>query len=200
MRFILALTLTASLLAPAYARVHQRAHVHKAQTVSPLFPAAGSLARQCAEAERLGLKRVQDDLQLRRMTADGLLVNLPSDRARAVCIKPLWRAALRPWAAELLSELSEAEYMEFHSPLPVSSATRPVTYQRILARWNHAAAAPDKSVHPVGIAFDVPKSRLTRTQRLWLQWRLWYWVQTGRAIVEEERACFHVVAILLPTL
>ncbi len=175
MRFIITLTLTASLLAPAYARVHQnttkrgvslhrRALIHKAQTVSPLFPAAGSLARQGAEADRLGLKRVQDDLQLHQMTADGLLVVLPSGRAQVVCIKRADYSVLRPWAAELLSELSDAEYSIFHSPLPVSSATRPVTYQRILARWNHAAAAPDKSVHPMGIAFDVPKSRLTRTQ------------------------------------
>jgi hypothetical protein len=73
-----------------------------------------------------------------------------------------------------------------------------VIYQRRLARWNHAAAPADKSVHPVGIAFDVPKSRLSRMQRRWMQWKLWYWQQTGRAIVEEERTCFHVVAILSP--
>jgi hypothetical protein len=115
-----------------------------------------------------------------------------------VCIKRADYAVLRPWAAELLSELSDAEYTVFHSYLPVSSATRPVIYQRRLARWNHAAAPADKSVHPVGIAFDVPKSRLSRMQRRWMQWKLWYWQQTGRAIVEEERTCFHVVAILSP--
>jgi len=194
MRFILVLTLTASLLAPAYARVHQRAHVHKAQTVSPLFPVAGSLARQGAEAERLGLKRIQDDLQLKRMTEDGLLVNLPSDRAQVSSIAPRYRF-LRPWTVATLTELAENYYFDFKMTLFVSSAVRPMTYQRRLARWNHAAAAPDKSVHPIGIAFDVPKSRLTKQQHIWMQWKLWYWQQTGRAIIEEERTCFHVVPI-----
>ena len=200
MRLFLALVLTVSLLAPAYARVHKVHAFTKCRWSSPLFPATGSLARQDAEAERLGLKRVQDDRQLHELMADGFLVTIRSGRAQAVCIKRADYAVLRPWAAELLSELSDDEYTVFHSYLPVSSATRPVTYQRRLARWNHAAAAPDKSVHPVGIAFDLPKSRLTRMQQRWLQWKLWYWQQTGRAIVEEERACFHVVAILTPTL
>jgi hypothetical protein len=190
------LALLFSLLSPAYASRHKR--IHKVKTVCTLFPTAGSLARQSAEAERLGLKRIQDDRQLHQMTADGLLVILPSGRDQMVCIKRADYAVLRPWAAELLSELSDAEYTVFHSYLPVSSATRPVIYQRRLARWNHAAAPADKSVHPVGIAFDVPKSRLSRMQRRWMQWKLWYWQQTGRAIVEEERTCFHVVAILSP--
>ena len=188
------LALLFSLLSPAYASRHKR--IHKVKTVCTLFPTAGSLARQSAEAERLGLKRIQDDRQLHQMTADGLLVILPSGRDQMVCIKRADYAVLRPWAAELLSELSDAEYTVFHSYLPVSSATRPVIYQRRLARWNHAAAPADKSVHPVGIAFDVPKSRLSGAQRRWMQWKLWYWQQTGRAIVEEERACYHVVAIL----
>src|ERR1019366_9027226 len=157
-RLFLALALTASLLAPAYARVHQRAHVHKAQTVSPLFPAAGSLARQGAEAERLGLKRVQDDLQLRRMTADGLLVTLSSDRAQVSSIAPRYRF-LRPWTVATLTELAENYYFDFKTTLFVSSAVRPVAYQRRLARSNRAAAPPNVSVHPIGIAFDVPKSR-----------------------------------------
>jgi len=194
MRLLLILAMLFSLLSPAYASRHKR--IHKVKTVCTLFPTAGSLARQDAEAERLGLKRVQDDRQLHQMTADGLLVTILSERAQAVCIKPESRAVLRPWAAELLSELSDAEYTVFHRYLPVSSATRPMDYQRRLTHRNRAAAAPGRSVHPVGIAFDLPKSRLTRTQQRWLQWKLWYWQQTGRAIVEEERACFHVVAIL----
>jgi hypothetical protein len=112
MRLLLMLALLFSLLSPAYASRHKR--IHKVKTVCTLFPTAGSLARQDAEAERLGLKRVQDDRQLHQMTADGLLVTILSERAQAVCIKPESRAVLRPWAAELLSELSDAEYTVFH--------------------------------------------------------------------------------------
>jgi hypothetical protein len=196
MRLLLILALLFSLLAPAYASRHKR--IHKVKTVCTLFPTAGSLARQGAEAERLGLKRVQDDRQLHQMTADGLLVILPSGRAQVVCIKRADYAVLRPWAAELLSELSDAEYSIFHRYLTISSATRPMDYQRRLTHRNRAAAAPGRSVHPVGIAFDIPKSRLNHAQQHWMEWKLWYWQQTGRAIVEEERACFHVVAILSP--
>src|ERR1017187_5888191 len=141
MRLILALALAASLLAPAYARVHQKARIHKAQTVSPLFPAAGSLARQGTEAERLGLKRIQDDRQLHQMTADGLLVVLPSGRAQVSSIAPRYRF-LRPWAVATLTELAENYYFDFKMTLFVSSAIRPMTRQRRLARWNHAAATP----------------------------------------------------------
>jgi hypothetical protein len=200
MRLFLALVLTVSLLAPAYARVHKVHAFTKCRWYSPLFPATGSLARQGAEAERLGLKRIQNDAQLHELMADGFLVTIRSGRAQVVCIKRADYAVLRPWAANLLYELSESEYTVFHRPLPVSSATRPVDYQRRLLRWNRAAAAPYRSVHPVGIAFDIPKSRLSRMQRRWMQFKLWYWQQTGRAIVEEERTCFHVVAILTPTL
>ena len=195
MRFFLALMLTVSLLTPAYASRHKR--IHKVKTVCTLFPTAGSLARQDAEAERLGLKRVQNDRQLHELTADGFLVTIRSGRAQVTSIAPHYRF-LRPWTVATLTELAENYYFDFKMTLFVSSAVRPMTYQRRLASWNHAAAAPDKSVHPVGIAFDLPKNRLTKQQRVWLQWKLWYWTQTGRVIVEEERACFHVVAILSP--
>ncbi len=192
MKFFLALVLTVSLLTPAVAAQHKR--IHKVKTVCALFPTAGSLARQDAEAERLGLKRVQNDTQLHELTADGFLVTIRSRRAQVTSIAPHYRF-LRPWTVATLTELAENYYFDFKMTLFVSSAVRPMTYQRRLARWNHAAAAPDKSVHPVGIAFDLPKSRLTKQQRVWLQWKLWYWAQTGRAIVEEERYCFHVVPI-----
>jgi hypothetical protein len=184
-----------SLLTPAYASRHKR--IHKVKTVCTLFPTAGSLARQDAEAERLGLKRIQNDAQLHELTADGILVTIRSGRTQVTSIAPRYRF-LRPWTEATLTELAENYYFDFKMTLFVSSAVRPMTYQRRLARWNHAAAAPDKSVHPVGIAFDLPKNRLTKQQRVWLQWKLWYWTQTGRVIVEEERACFHVVAILSP--
>jgi len=50
------------------------------------------------------------------------------------------------------------------------------------------------SVHETGIAFDISRRHLTRAQERWLEWRLWYQMQTQRLIVEQEfrQPCFHV--------
>ena len=197
MRRLLIPVLLLSLLTPAFARrAHRvRAYPNRVHTTA-LFPTAGSLAAQAAEADRWGLKRIQNDSELRSLAADGLLVPLPTERCQTQAIKPQYRFA-RVWTAANLDSLCHDYSDAFGVPLFVSSAVRPMVYQSRLRRLiGFTAAPPDKSVHPVGIAFDLPKRKMSRAQRQWMQWKLWYWVQIGRAIVEEERACFHVVPLL----
>jgi len=133
---------------------------------------------------------------LAELVGDGSLVPLPVSRALRSTVPPR-RAFLRPVAAAELAELSQSFYDAFEVPLIVSSAVRPLDVQRRLWRSRRVPAAPPTgptaSVHPTGLAFDIGKKRLTAPQRFWMEWRLWYWQQTGRAIVEEERACFHIV-------
>ncbi len=164
-----------------------------------LFPTAGSLLAQNAEADRIGLGRVRDKAGLMEQVRDGSLVAIPASRALRVQM-PIWRAYLRPWAADRLDEMSSTFYMTFEKPLTVDSAVRPLDVQRRLWRSRRFPAAPPygptASVHPVGIAFDIGKRSLTKQQRLWLEWRLFYLQAIGQVIVEEERACFHVVAVL----
>lgn len=185
-RLLFALVLLLSL--PAFA---------KRRPALKLFPTAGSLLAQNAAADRMGLLRVTDGSMLRDLVASGALVPLPSGPAlRSTCKRD--RAFLRPEAAAELDALSVRFYSAFKVPLFVSSAVRPIDVQRRLRRHNRAAApptGPTASVHPAGIAFDIPIRRLGVQQRRWLMWQLWYEHQAGRAIVEQERRCFHVVAV-----
>ncbi len=166
-----------------------------------LFPTAGSLLAQNAEAEQNGLGRFRDKAGIAGAVQAGALVAVPTGRAlRSTIVQS--RGFLRPWAAALLGVLSEDEFSVFEKPLTVSSAVRPLDVQRRLWRSRRVPAAPPTgpaaSVHPVGIAFDIGKKSLTKQQLRWLQFRLWYWQQIGWAIVEEEKHCFHVVAVLTP--
>lgn len=181
---------------PAFARRHHPAPVR-------LFPTAGSLVLQNEEADRNRLPRVKNDAMLAELVKDGSLSPLPLSIALKSTV-PGKRAYLRPWATDALASLADDEYTEFHRPLTVSSAVRPVTLQRRLWRSKSCPAAradgPAASVHPVGIAFDIGKKSLNREQRRWMEWRLFYLAAIGRVIVEEERACFHIVAVRLTTL
>jgi Family of unknown function (DUF5715) len=175
---------------PAFARRHRPAP-------PPLFPTAGSLLAQNEAADRLGLPRIPNDACLREMVSGGSLVTLPLSPALKSHVARRF-AYLRPTAVAALDDLAQAQYSIFHRPLTVSSAVRPVTLQRRIRRWNRAAApvsGPTASVHSTGIAFDITRRGLTRSQQRWLEWRLWYWQQIGRVIVEEEKACFHVVVV-----
>jgi hypothetical protein len=182
------------LTAPAaFARHHRRPPTAK------LFPTAGSLLLQNQEADKNGLGRVRDRSGLMEKVSDGSLVALPTGIALRSKV-PVWRAYLRPHAAAALADLSSTFYTVFEKPLTVDSAVRPLDVQRRLWRLRRVPAAPPygptASVHPAGIAFDIGKRSLTKQQRRWLQFRLWYLQQVGQVIVEEERGCFHVVAVL----
>ncbi|MFI5260792.1 MAG: DUF5715 family protein [Candidatus Paceibacteria bacterium] len=182
----------------AFARHHPPKH-HKVKIT--LFPTAGSLLAQNAEAEQNGLGRFRDKAGIAGAVQADALVAVPTGRALRSTI-PTWRAYLRPHAAAELGSISETFYDTFEKPLTVDSAVRPLDVQRRLWRSRRFPAAPPygptASVHPVGIAFDIGKRSLTKQQRLWMQWRLFYLQAIGQVIVEEERACYHVVAVLTP--
>ena len=187
--FTLALVLTVT---PAFARRHHRPSPPR------LFPTAGSLARQNEVVSRLGLPRVTNRAALALLVAKGSLTTLPiSTRLRSTV--PPFRAYLTPDASAGLETLANDEYSVFSKPLTVSSAVRPLDVQRRLWRSRRVPAAPPTgptaSVHPTGLAFDIGKKSLTARQQRWLEFRLFYWQEIGWAIVEEERACFHVVIV-----
>ena len=178
---------------PALART--RSHHHRPHPPL-LFPTAGSLARQNAVANGMSLPRVKDRAQLRQLVEDGSLVPLPTSIALKSTV-PQFRAFLHPAAAGLLADISVQFYEIWNRPITVDSAVRPIDVQRRLWRSHRVPAAPPTgplaSVHPAGLAFDIGKRTLTAQQRRWLEFRLFYLQAIGRAIVEEERACFHVV-------
>lgn len=176
---------------------NNHAHKRNHKPYTQLFPTAGSMLAQNAEANRLGLPRIKNPAMLAELVSDGSLVPLPEGASLNLSL-PRDRAYLRPWAAVQLGEIAQAFYQATGKPLRVDSAVRPLTVQRRLLRWCRAAApvaGPVASVHPTGIAFDLQRHGLTPGQLKWLQWRLFYEQALGRVIVEEEAACFHVVAL-----
>lgn len=182
-----------TLAAPAFGR--SRRHVEPR-----LFSPKGSLQKQNEEANRLRLPRIQTDAELHEIIQDGELSPIHTGPALRSTV-PQERAYLRPWAADTLTQLSEAFHAATGSYLTVDSAVRSVKYQKRLRRWNRNAAPATgelASVHTTGIAFDLSRRSLTPGQRRWLQWRLFYLQARGLVIVEEEvrhQSCFHVVAI-----
>ena len=197
-RVALAVLLLLCFTSPCFARHHVR-KVHK--PVSALFPTAGSMLRQNAEADRLHLARIKNKAMLRELISDGELIPLPESTS-IISSVPTWRAFLRPWTAAALLSIAQDFQAATGSPIRVDSAVRPLDVQKRLRRWNGAAApvaGPVASVHPVGIAFDLQRNGLKKQQRVWLELRLWYLQASGQAIVEEERNCFHIVPLLKPS-
>jgi hypothetical protein len=197
-RVALAVLLLLCFTSPCFARHHVR-KVHK--PVSALFPTAGSMLRQNAEADRLHLARIKNKAMLRELISDGELIPLPESSSIISSVPP-WRAYLRSWAASELLSVAQDYYSVTGRPIRVDSAVRPLDVQKRLLRWNRAAApvkGPTASVHPAGIAFDLQRNGLTRAQQQWLEFHLWYLQALGRVIVEEERNCFHIVAVLSDT-
>ena len=177
-----------------------RTHRRYVKNTLSFFPTAGSLLAQNQEADRIGLPRVRDKAGLIDQVHDGVLVTIPVGPALRAQM-PLWRAYLRPWAADRLADIAKTFYGAFGKPLTVDSAVRPLDVQRRLwcSRMVPAAppTGPTASVHPAGIAFDIGKRTLTKNQQNWLRLHLFYWQSIGWIIVEEEHGCFHVVAIFL---
>jgi hypothetical protein len=193
------LLLCSFLLASQCFALHHR--VRKVKPVSILFPTAGSMLRQNAEADRLGLAHIRNRAMLKELVSDGELVPLPSSSSITSSM-PAWRAYLRPWAAERLLSIADSYQAVVGRPIRVNSAVRPLDVQSKLRKCNGSAApvsGPVASVHPAGIAFDLQRNGLTRGQRQWLELHLFYLQEIGQVIVEEERNCFHVVAVLNPT-
>lgn len=187
-----ALLLFMLLAAPAFARRHTRVPEYR---VFP--PSHQSLVDQNDEANRLGLHPIRDKSGMLELLGSGELVPITTGPGlRVIC--PRDRALVRPWVDDLLLDLAGAYYRRFGKPLQVTSATRPVTVQVRLLRWNRNAAPAHgvlTSVHMRGIAVDLQRRGLTTGQKRWLQWRLLYYYGRGLVMVEEElrHPCFHVV-------
>ena len=144
------------------------------------------------------MKRVDDDKMLDAMTQSGALVALP--HSRRLTVDPRLdtdRRYCRPWTARFLTNLAQAFYARFGTPLKVDSAVRTVQYQRHLLRINGNAAPAEgeiRSPHLTGEAVDISKKGLTRSEIGWLRAYLLPLQSQSRLDVEEEfhQACFHI--------
>lgn len=167
-------------------------------SLPPLRGSRESLLRQNRRADEEGLKRVENDKILDAMTQSGALVALPQSRRLRVDPRlDTDRRYCRPWTAHFLTDLAQAFYARFDTPLKVDSAVRTVQYQRQLLRVNSNAAPAEgeiRSPHLTGEAIDISKKGLSRAEVGWLRAYLMPLQSQGRLDVEEEfhQACFHI--------
>ncbi len=145
-----------------------------------------------------GLDRVEDDGQLAEMRRLKLLVALPdTDAIYPNDRLPLNRRYARPWTVRFLSDLAQAHYARFHTPLIVTSAVRTVAFQRHLVLVNGNAAPPTGDVaspHLYGQAVDIAKRGMSVTELAWMRSYLTPVESAGKIDVEEEfqQSCFHM--------
>jgi hypothetical protein len=147
----------------------------------------------------MGLERIGDERRLSYLVETERLVALPNtDAVKIAPSLPSNRRYVLPMVNSFLVKLASEYYAEYHQPLIVDSAVRPVTVQKWLRRHN-ASAAPihgeTASSHMAGCTIDLSR-RLTKQQTRWLEWRLTYYTLARQAVlVEEERHCFHIMVI-----
>jgi hypothetical protein len=165
---------------------------------SPLRGSHASLLRQDRRNRDEGLRRIHNRAQLRELVAEHFLVPLPLNEDIQVDPRLAHgRRYTRPWTAEFLRELGTAYMRRFGDPLVVTSAVRPVTYQRRLT-WRNGNAAPANgavaSPHEYGATVDIGKKGMTAREMAWMRGYLYPIQKAGQIDVEEEfyQACFHV--------
>jgi hypothetical protein len=164
----------------------------------PLYGSREILLHQNEMADRDGLNRIQDDVDLLDQRRQKKLVPLPESEALRVDYRlPPDRRYTRPWTADFLSVIAADFYASFHTPLQVDSAVRTIAVQQRLLRINGNAAPTSgdtASPHLTGQAVDLAKGGLTRTQIAWMRTYLQPLIDLGKIDVEEEfqQACFHI--------
>jgi hypothetical protein len=164
----------------------------------PLKGSHEILLHQNQMADRDGLRRIQDDIDLVDMRNQRLLVGLPVGNALDVDDRlPMDRRYCRPWTAQFLATLARAHYAHFHTALQVNSAVRTVEFQQHLIHINGNAAPAEgdtASPHLTGQAIDIAKHGLSLTEIAWMRGYLLPLVQEGKVDVEEEfqQSCFHI--------
>ena len=172
-------------------------HSAKHSPFAALAPSRQSLLLQNEMINTMGLERIGDERRLSRLVEDGTLVALPNNSAvRIAPSLPSNRRYVLPMVNSFLVKLASEYYAEFHQPLLVDSAVRPMTVQKWLRRHN-ASAAPihgeTASSHMAGCTIDLSR-KMTKRQTQWLEMRLAYYMLARQAVlVEEESKCFHIM-------
>ncbi len=181
-------------------RRHKKPRQPKWWEYRVFVPSHQNLLDQNAAADALGLERIKDDKALKALEANKDLVPITANKYVRVSPKlEAKRRYCRPWVDALLQELGQAYYDEFEEAIQVNSAVRTQRTQSWLRRWNHNAApvhGETASVHLAGIAVDLQRRGLTKSQVRFIQQKLLYLAKLNMVVVEEELkqgSCFHIV-------
>lgn len=196
MKNVLVLLLSLTLLC-GFAEAKRR--VNSKHSFIALKPSHASLLLQNVMIDQMGLERIGDERRLSYLVETDRLEALPIiDAVQIAPSLPSNRRYVLPMVNSFLVKLASEYYAEFHQPLQVDSAVRPVTVQKWLRRHN-ASAAPihgeTASSHIAGTTVDLSRHMSTKQTR-WMELRLFYYQEARKLIlVEEERYCYHIMVI-----
>lgn len=187
MKKILAIALLVLIPIPVCARNHAKYHVN------PVLKGSYEVAiKQNDEIDRLRLPRIVDKNQLYDLIKSGELVFVSSPY---VYFQPQVNPYSRPWTNMFIGDLGEGFYTKFRNSLPISSIVRTAEQQEELRKYNRYAAPSSgkrTSSHLAGVTFDIPKRKLTRSQRQWMVSHLRMYRDMGLIEAIEEPQCYHV--------
>lgn len=205
LNFLIMLAVALTAVQPAFAvhrtiKTKSRRASHRRIAWNPVLKGShDSQVRQNEEIDRLQLPRINDEQQLEELVRTQELVPIQETKSLrwSAAIKPEKRYC-RPWTNQFVSDMAEAFYTEFHTPLQVNSAVRTAEQQQKLRRSNRNAAPESGDVassHLAGITVDLAKRGLTKQQHKWVEDYLKNFRDLGLVEAAEERrqACFHVM-------
>ncbi len=175
--------------------VHGQHKKHKRVDTRLFIPSKESLKAQNAWVDEMGLQRYNDKRDLTAAIKAGDLVFVGNTETLRVNI-PRDRQYCRPWVLTFLNDFSAGYAKEFHSPLLLDSAVRTRQVQGWLRRHNRNAApihGETESSHMAGATIDIARHSMNREQTQWVEQYLWALDVQNKVIVEEEKACFHIM-------
>jgi hypothetical protein len=165
---------------------------------APLKGTHEILVHQNTMADSEGLERIQDDRDLARLRAQGLLVDFPESASlRMNAALAYDRRCARVWTVRFAVDIARAFYARFQTPLQINSAVRTVAFQVRLQRVNGNAAGIGGDVaspHLTGQALDFGKRGMSMAEIAWMRAYLKPMMDAEKVDVEEEfqQACFHI--------
>lgn len=182
---------------PASLDYISHAHIHLYWS-SPLRGTHASLVRQDARDRAEGLTRIKNQAELMELVRDRELISLPLNSDIQADPRLAYdRRYTRPWTADFLRDVGIAFMRRFGTPLVITSAVRPASYQEQL-RYRNGNAAPVNGIiaspHEFGASIDIGKKGMTAEEKAWMRGYLLPLQQAGQLDVEEEfyEACFHI--------
>ena len=153
---------------------------------------------QNEQADLDDLSRMSNTAMIRRFTAAGYLVGVPSTTSTYYLhdIPAAYRFT-RPWTLRFIRRLSTQFHARFGHRLRVTSLVRTERYQRILAIRNANATnfeGPSRSSHLSGATIDISKRLMSRAELQWMRRVLFQLREKGHIYaIESSQPTFHVM-------
>jgi Family of unknown function (DUF5715) len=178
-----------------------KSYQHRSRYVkwSPMFPGShDKLVEQNAELDRSQVPRMNNEFELVQSEMANDLVPVDETDALKIADNLLdTRRYCRPWTRDFLHDFSQAYYETFHTPLQVNSLVRTADQQAWLRRHNRFAApafGDTASTHLAGVAVDLSRRGLSKTQYAWIRGYLEPLREKGMVDpIEERQPVLHIV-------